>query len=94
VFTAVSNYLILPVVAFLPEGLGILQLQVSEVAEVIIAPLFDLVNPAIFHTEERVHDGRPRTVYFYDYGTYRIWGATARILNALLDTLAQHEQRM
>ncbi len=94
VFTAVSNYLILPVVAFLPEGLGTLQLQVSEVAEVIIVPLFDLGNPAIFHTEEWIRDGSLHVVYFYDYGTYRIWGATARILNALLETLMQHEQRM
>jgi 8-oxo-dGTP pyrophosphatase MutT (NUDIX family) len=91
VFTVVSNYLILPVVAFLPAGVGTLQLQASEVSEVIIAPLFDLMNPAIFHTEEWVRAGRPRTVYFYDYGTYRIWGATARILNALLDILTRHE---
>jgi len=28
-----------------------------------------------------------RIVYFYDYGPYRIWGATARMLNALLELL-------
>src|SRR5437660_2146138 len=38
VFTIVSNYLITPVVAFLPHGLGELQLQASEVTELIIAP--------------------------------------------------------
>lgn len=87
VFTVVSNYLILPVVAFLPEGLGMLKLQISEVTETLVAPLRGLSNPAIFHTEEWMREGQTRTVYFYDYGTYRIWGATARILNELLTVI-------
>jgi hypothetical protein len=82
------------VVAFLPAGLGTLQLQPSEVAEIILTPLFGLVNPNIFHTEEWVRDGQSRTVYFYDYGAYRIWGATARMLNSLLETINRHEERM
>src|SRR6266849_6618915 len=80
VFTVVSNFLITPVVAYLPEGPGILQLQTSEVAEVIVLPLQGLADPAIYHTEEWVRDGMPRTIYFYDYGSRRIWGATARML--------------
>jgi 8-oxo-dGTP pyrophosphatase MutT (NUDIX family) len=87
VFTVVSNFLITPVVAYLPEGLGTLQLQTSEVAEIILLPLRGLADPAIHHTEEWVRDAMPHTVYFYDYGSYRIWGATARMLNALLDLL-------
>lgn len=87
VFTVVSNYLIMPVVAFLPNGLGELQLQKSEVAEVIVVPLRDLANPAIAHTEEWTRNGMTRTIYFYDYNSYRIWGATARILSMLLEIL-------
>ncbi|TMB87760.1 MAG: CoA pyrophosphatase [Chloroflexi bacterium] len=90
VFTVVSNYLVIPVVAFLPRGLGTLQLQESEVTEIILAPLHDLTNPDIFHTEEWMRVGRTRTVYFYDYGSYRIWGVTARILNELLETLERN----
>ena len=90
VFTVVSNYLVIPVVAFLPRGLGTLQLQVSEVTEIILAPLHDLTNPDIFHTEEWMRVGRTRTVYFYDYGSYRIWGVTARILNELLEMLERN----
>jgi len=90
VFTVVSNYLVIPVVAFLPRGLGTLQLQASEVTEIILAPLHDLTNPDIFHTEEWMRVGRTRTVYFYDYGSYRIWGVTARILNELLETLERN----
>jgi 8-oxo-dGTP pyrophosphatase MutT (NUDIX family) len=87
VFTVVSNYLIIPVVAFLPQGLGTLQLQASEVTEVILVPLQELMNPDIYHTEEWMRAGQTRIVYFYDYGSYRIWGATARILHALLEAL-------
>ena len=90
VFTVVSNYLIIPVVAFLPQGLGNLQLQASEVTEVILAPLQELMNPEIYHTEEWTRAGRARTVYFYDYGSYRIWGATARILHTLLEALERN----
>jgi 8-oxo-dGTP pyrophosphatase MutT (NUDIX family) len=87
VFTVVSNFLITPVVAHLPGGPGTLQLQASEVAEVIFLPLKELADPAIYHSEQWMRDGVPHTVYFYDYGSYRIWGATARMLNALLELL-------
>ncbi len=87
VFTVVSNYLITPVVGYLPHGPGTLSLQPSEVAEVILAPLHALSDPAIAHTEEWTRGDTTRTVYFYDYGPYRIWGATGRILSALLATL-------
>jgi 8-oxo-dGTP pyrophosphatase MutT (NUDIX family) len=87
VFTTVSNFLITPVVAFLQQGPGELLPQPSEVDELLIFPLEGLTNPAIYHTEEWTRGGVARTVYFFDYGSYRIWGATARMLNALLELL-------
>lgn len=87
VFTVVSNFLITPVVAYLPEGPGTMQLQVSEVAEIIFLPLQGLADPSIYHTEQWIRDDVAHTVYFFDYGTYRIWGATARMLTMLLDLL-------
>lgn len=87
VFTIVSNYLITPVVGFLPQGLGKLSLQASEVTELILVPLQSLADPAIAHTEQWTRDGMMRTVYFYDHGPYRIWGATGRILSMLLKLL-------
>lgn len=88
VFTVVSNFLILPVVAYLPDGPGELLVQASEVAEVLLLPLPALADPAIAHTEIWTNGGRTRPVYFYDYGSLRIWGATGRILNTLLEFLA------
>ena len=87
VFTVVSNFLITPVVAYLPSGPGSLQLQASEVAEIIFLPLQGLVDPSIYHTEEWVRNNESHTVYFYDYGSYRIWGATARMFTMLLELL-------
>ena len=91
VFTVVSNFLITPVVAFLPRGPGELRLQASEVAELLLLPLRGLADPDIAHTEVWTRDGQKRTVYFYDYGSYRVWGATARMLNALLELLETHK---
>jgi 8-oxo-dGTP pyrophosphatase MutT (NUDIX family) len=87
VFTVVSNYLVMPVVAFLPHGLGNLSLQESEVAELILLPWRGLADPTIAHTEEWTRGGMTRTVYFYDYRQYRVWGATARILSTLLNVV-------
>ena len=89
VFTVVSNYLILPVVAFLPNGLGRVVLQASEVTEIIVVPLRHLAELANFHSEVWTLDGRSRTMYFYDYGAHRIWGATARMLREFLRLLEQ-----
>jgi 8-oxo-dGTP pyrophosphatase MutT (NUDIX family) len=91
VFTVVSNFLITPVVAYLPEGPGQLALQASEVAEVLILPVHALADPAIAHTEVWTNAGLSRTVYFYDYAGLRIWGATARIFAQLLHVLAAPE---
>jgi 8-oxo-dGTP pyrophosphatase MutT (NUDIX family) len=87
VVTVVSNFTIVPFVGLLPNGLGVLQPNPQEVADIIEAPLAELADPAIFHAEEWTRAGQPHTVYFFDYGPNRIWGATARMLFALLRLL-------
>ncbi|WP_162005291.1 NUDIX hydrolase [Dictyobacter vulcani] len=87
VFTVVSNYLIMPVVAYLPHGSGNLVLQESEVAELLTVNLTRLADPAITHTEQWTRGNQTRTIHFYDYDQYRIWGATGRIISSLLELL-------
>jgi 8-oxo-dGTP pyrophosphatase MutT (NUDIX family) len=87
VLTVASNYVISPVVAYLPSGPGQLLAQESEVAELIIIPFHALADPAIAHTEQWTRASHTQTVYFYDYHSYRIWGATGRILASLLQLL-------
>jgi 8-oxo-dGTP pyrophosphatase MutT (NUDIX family) len=91
VVTVVSNFTIIPFVGLLPAGPGSLHPNPEEVDEIIEAPLADLADPAIFHAEEWVRAGAPHRVYFFDYGTTRIWGATARMLLSLLELLRQDE---
>lgn len=87
VFTVVSNYLITPVVAYLPQGPGPLHIQESEVTELFFVSLRSLADPAIARTEQWTRGGSTRTIYIYDYGDYRIWGATGRIVASLLATI-------
>lgn len=89
VFAAVSNFLIQPYVGWLGEGLPLLTLNAHEVAEVIEAPLAALAEPAIYHTEVWRRAGAEHLVHFYDFGSYRIWGATARMLHSLLAMLPE-----
>ncbi|MGH2516210.1 MAG: CoA pyrophosphatase, partial [Ktedonobacterales bacterium] len=89
VFTSVSNYLIVPYGGWLGEGPPELTLNAAEVAEVIEAPLAALANSAIYHTELWRRGGAEHLVHFYDFGAYRIWGATGRILHSLLSLLPE-----
>jgi len=87
VFSTVSNFLVTPVVGWLGEGLPPLTPNPAEVAEVIEVPLAALADPAIFHEEEWNRFGETHTIYFYDYGAYRIWGLTGRFVHTFLDLL-------
>lgn len=87
VFSAVSNFLIQPYVGWLGEGAPSLTPNPAEVSEVIHAPLAALADPAIYHTEVWSRGGIEHLVHFYDFGAYRIWGATGRMLNTLLALL-------
>lgn len=86
-YTVVSNFLVTPYVGWLGEGLPLLRLQVSEVAEVIEAPLSALDDEVIFHEEVWSRGGAAHTVQFYDFGPYRIWGFTGRLLQQFLALL-------
>lgn len=84
VFTRASNFLIMPVVAYLPHGLWPLQLQEREVDELILLPLRDLLATPLSHQEVKNPDGTTRLVALYDCTSCRITGATARMLHALI----------
>jgi 8-oxo-dGTP pyrophosphatase MutT (NUDIX family) len=87
VFTVVSNFLISPIVGWIGREPLALSVNAHEVTQVIEVPLGTLADPAIFHEEVWQRGGRAVSVYFYDYGEYRIWGATARIVHDFLRVL-------
>ncbi|HEX8981741.1 MAG TPA: CoA pyrophosphatase [Ktedonobacterales bacterium] len=86
-FTVVSNFFVTPYVGWLGEGLPALHPQESEVAEIIEAPLSALDDPGTYHSELWSRGGESHAVHFYDFGSYRIWGLTGRMLNQLLGLL-------
>ena len=83
-YTVVSNFLVTPYVGWLGEGLPPLRPQLSEVAEVIEAPLSALDDARIYHEELWTRGGIAHAVHFYDFGAYSIWGLTRRLLHQLL----------
>lgn len=86
-YTFVSNFLVTPYVGWLGEGLPALRPQSAEVAEIIEAPLSALDDHLIYHAEMWTRGGMTHAVHFYDFGPYRIWGFTGRLLNDLLALL-------
>ena len=58
-----------------------------EVAEVFEVPLSFFLDPASRRLESRVFQGRERFFYAFPWGDYYIWGATAGMLNNLVEVL-------
>jgi 8-oxo-dGTP pyrophosphatase MutT (NUDIX family) len=63
--------------------------QVEEVDEVFTVPLAHVLNAAGYSIERRQWRGIWRSYYAVPYGPYYIWGATARMLRALAEQVAQ-----
>lgn len=59
----------------------------GEVAEVFEVPLSHVTRAENFIVHDRMWKGQVRRYYAVPYGPYYIWGATARILRQLADTL-------
>lgn len=63
--------------------------QEDEVEEIFAVPFTHLMAPGNFRIEGRLWRGVRRRYYVVPYGPYYIWGATARILRALADRMAE-----
>jgi len=63
--------------------------EAGEVDEVFTVPLSHVANPSRYRIEQRQWLGVPRPYWVAPYGPYYIWGATARMLKALADRMAE-----
>lgn len=84
--TVVSGFAITPYVGFIAR-LDTLRPNPNEIDEIVVVPLSVFLDPARVRSEQVLHDGRPRELLFYDYGTHVVWGATARIIHGLVGLL-------
>lgn len=58
-----------------------------EVAEAFEVPLAFFLDPANREVQSRVYQGKTRHFYVYPYRDYYIWGATAGMLNNLVEVM-------
>jgi 8-oxo-dGTP pyrophosphatase MutT (NUDIX family) len=84
----VTRYSVTPVVGLVQRAFTE-RPEAGEVDEVFRAPLAYVLNPASYRIEGRAWQGKPRRYYAVPWGPYYIWGATARILRALADRVAE-----
>ena len=86
-FATITNFVVTPFVGIIPHPYAY-DISQQEVAQVIEVPLSFLCDPAHLRTEKREYGGRQHNVLFWNYGSYTIWGATARILKSFLDLVS------
>jgi hypothetical protein len=58
-----------------------------EVSDIFHVPLSFFLDSRNERVELSKQSGKMKTVYFYNYGKYEIWGATAEILRIFLHAL-------
>jgi 8-oxo-dGTP pyrophosphatase MutT (NUDIX family) len=81
-----SGFAITPVVAY-AHSLPPLKHNAIEVAEILEVPVSLFLDELNERVEKRVRLGTILDVYFYRFGDYEVWGATAAILRAFLQSL-------
>lgn len=83
--TAASSYLVTPFVGAIPFPYEF-HLNPAETTAVFTVPISALLDPGCFSMEPRVFAlPRREPIYHFHYQGWDIWGATARIVNQLLE---------
>ncbi len=83
----VTGYTVTPLLARIEADFTPLP-EPGEVEEVFRVPLAFLMDPANYAIEGRRWRGQRRDYFVVPYGPHYIWGATARMLKSLADTVA------
>jgi 8-oxo-dGTP pyrophosphatase MutT (NUDIX family) len=83
-FTTVTDFVVTPFVGILPYPLDY-TLNPYEVEAVVEVPISFLLDSTRLRVEPVEYDGRTLEVYFWDFGPYTIWGATARMLKGFIE---------
>ncbi len=90
-YPTVSNFMITPVVG-LVEDLKEVKPCAREVAEIFEVPLAFVIDPASFERKVFTRDGLNVPFFELNYGSRRIWGATAGMLWNLSRKMVAHEK--
>lgn len=85
-FQTTSGFRITPVVAFL-LSVPSFSINTAEVSQIFDVPLSFFLDARNERVERHERSGKMMNVYFYRYGQYEIWGATAAMLRSFLHDL-------
>ena len=83
----VTGFNVTPVLAMIDSGFRAVPEQ-GEVAEVFEVPMTHVMNTSLYSVQSRRWRGHRRAYFTVPWGPYYIWGATARMLRALADRMA------
>ena len=83
----VTGFTVTPVLALIDSDFRAIP-EFGEVEEVFEVPLAHLMEPAHYSIQSRRWRGERRAYFTIPWGPYYIWGATARMLRALADRMA------
>ena len=84
VFTAVSSFVITPVVGLVEGGIDDLRLAPDEVKSLLMVPVNRLLDSDVHTTETRSLGEQQYRIHYYTVGDDVIWGATGRIVYQFL----------
>lgn len=84
VFTAVSGFVITPVVGLVHGGLENLRPAPDEVKSLLVVPVDRLLDSKVHTTETRSVGEQQYRIHYYTVGDDIIWGATGRIVYQFL----------
>jgi 8-oxo-dGTP pyrophosphatase MutT (NUDIX family) len=84
VFTAVSSFVITPVVGMVEGGIENLRPAPDEVKSLLMVPVSRLLDSDVHTTETRSVGEQQYRIHYYTLGDDVIWGATGRIVYQFL----------
>jgi|SRR5690554_1644447 8-oxo-dGTP pyrophosphatase MutT (NUDIX family) len=86
-----TGFAVTPIVGWIEEDIPLNELVVDpeEVDEVFEVPLPYFLNPLNREQHSRWEGDKKRQFYVYPYRNYYIWGATAGMLNNLVEVLTE-----
>ena len=84
--TMASNYVVTPHVGVIPHPYDF-QPNAWEVAEIFSVPFTFLADRGNLNAETWLYDGATIPIQTYRYRGYKIWGATQRMIENMLDIL-------
>jgi 8-oxo-dGTP pyrophosphatase MutT (NUDIX family) len=86
-FTAVSGFVVSPVVGLVSGDPQDLRPAPTEVRSLLLVPMETLKDPSLHREEVRTWEGMGYTIHYYTVGDDVIWGLTGRILYQLLSLI-------